>query len=81
MAPTAALPPVPAPPGPPEPRNPRLGKPGDGLRMQAFAGGLVAAVTACLAARFLTRYLRAQSLLPFGIYCLAAGILCTIGFA
>jgi undecaprenyl-diphosphatase len=58
-----------------------LGPLGKGVRTQALVGGLVAAVTAFLAAKFLVRFFKTQSLLPFGIYCLVAGILCTIRFA
>jgi undecaprenyl-diphosphatase len=57
-----------------------MGPLGNGVRTQALVGGVVAAVTAYIAARFLTRFLRTQSLLPFGIYCLLAGAFCTIYF-
>jgi undecaprenyl-diphosphatase len=51
-----------------------LGPDGNGVRGQAFVAALCAAVTAYLAVRFLMRYLETNTLTPFAIYCLLAGI-------
>ena len=47
---------------------------GDGVRGQAFAGGVAAFVAAYFAVRFLERYFERRTLTPFGIYCLIAGL-------
>jgi undecaprenyl-diphosphatase len=43
-----------------------------------FVGALAAAVAAYASARFLARYFETRTLVPFAIYCLAAG---SIAFA
>jgi undecaprenyl-diphosphatase len=53
---------------------------GDGIRLQALAGGACSAVAAYLSVRFLTRYFETRTLTPFGIYCLVAGGLCVARF-
>jgi undecaprenyl-diphosphatase len=58
-----------------------LGHQGDGLRGQAALGALCAGVTAYLAIRFLMRFFETNTLTPFAVYCLVAGVLLTIGFA
>jgi undecaprenyl-diphosphatase len=58
-----------------------LGKDGNGVRGQALVAALCAAVTAYLAVRFLMRYFETRTLVPFAVYCLAAGAACTIYFA
>jgi undecaprenyl-diphosphatase len=58
-----------------------LGSTGDGVRGQALVGALAAALTTWLAVRFLLRYFRSNRLTPFGIYCIVAGIVCTLIFA
>jgi undecaprenyl-diphosphatase len=58
-----------------------LGAQGDGIRGPALAGALGAALSAYLAIRFLMRFFQTNRLTPFGIYCLAAGALLSIGFA
>ena len=58
-----------------------LGSRGDGLRGQAALGALCAGVTAYLAVRFLMRYFETNTLTPFAVYCLVAGVLLTVGFA
>ena len=57
------------------------GKDGNGVRGPALVGALCAAVTAYLAVRFLMRYFETQTLLPFAIYCAAAGTAAAIYFA
>jgi undecaprenyl-diphosphatase len=51
------------------------------VRGQALVGALAAAFTTFLAVRFLLRYFQTNRLTPFGIYCLVAGIVCTLIFA
>lgn len=46
---------------------------GDGVRGQAFAGGVAAFVAAYVAIRFLERYFERRTLTPFAIYCFAFG--------
>jgi undecaprenyl-diphosphatase len=53
---------------------------GNGIRMQALAGSVVAGVVAYLSIRFLMRYFETRTLTPFAIFCLVEGIACTIGF-
>ena len=57
-----------------------LGKSGHVLGT-ALVGAACAAVTAYLSVRFLLKYFETNTLTPFAIYCFAAGVLCTIGFA
>ena len=54
---------------------------GDGIRTQVVVGSVVAGVAAYFAVRFLTRFFHTRTLLPFAIYCLAAGIASIIRFA
>jgi undecaprenyl-diphosphatase len=58
-----------------------LGHLGDGIRGQALAGAVVAAVAAYISTRFLVRFFETQTLTPFGIYCLAFGAFCIVRFA
>ena len=57
------------------------GTQGNGVRGQALAGALAAAFSAYLSVRFLMRYFETRTLIPFAIYCLAAGIAASIYFA
>jgi undecaprenyl-diphosphatase len=47
---------------------------GSGIRGQILLGSVLSGLGAYAAIRFLVRYLRTRSLVPFGIYCLAAGL-------
>ncbi len=58
-----------------------LGSAGDGVRGQALVGALAAAFTTFFAVRFLLRFFKTNRLTPFGIYCLVAGIVCSLIFA
>ena len=58
-----------------------LGSAGDGVRGQALVGAIAAAFTTWLAVRFLLRFFETNRLTPFGIYCIAAGLFCTLVFA
>ena len=58
-----------------------LGSAGDGVRGPALVGALCAALTTYLAVKFLLRFFQSNRLTPFGIYCIAAGLLCTVIFA
>lgn len=58
-----------------------LGPNGDGVRAQILVGSLAAGLAAYLSVRFLTRYFRTRTLLPFAIYSLVIGTFCVIRFA
>jgi undecaprenyl-diphosphatase len=58
-----------------------LGAEGDGLRGPALVAALCSAVTTVVAVKFLLKYFETNRLTPFGIYCIAAGVLCTLVFA
>ncbi len=58
-----------------------LGSQGDGVRGPALVGGLCAAATTYLAVRFLLRFFETNRLTPFGIYCIVAGVTCSVVFA
>jgi undecaprenyl-diphosphatase len=51
-----------------------LGPLGNGIRGQVLLGSVLSGLGAYLAVRFLLRYLRTRTLIPFGIYCLVAGL-------
>jgi len=54
---------------------------GDGVRAQALVGSLFAGVAAFASVHFLVRFFRTNTLLPFAIYSLAAGLISIIRFA
>src|SRR5262249_11782962 len=58
-----------------------FGHQGDGERGQALVGALCSAVTAYFAVRFLMRFFETNTLIPFAVYCLLAGIGCSLYFA
>jgi undecaprenyl-diphosphatase len=58
-----------------------VGSGGNGVRGQALVGALCSALTAYLAVRFLMRFFETQTLVPFAIYCLCAGLATSIYFA
>src|SRR6202000_3108274 len=58
-----------------------FGSAGDGVRGPAAVGAIAAAFTPFLAVRFLLRWFRTNRLTPFGIYCIVAGIVCSLIFA
>jgi undecaprenyl-diphosphatase len=47
---------------------------GNGIRGQILVGSVLSGVGAYLSVRFLLRYLRTRTLIPFGVYCLIAGL-------
>jgi undecaprenyl-diphosphatase len=49
---------------------------GQGIRGQIVLGSVLSGLGAYAAIRFLVRYLQTRSLIPFGIYCLVAGLAC-----
>jgi undecaprenyl-diphosphatase len=57
-----------------------FGSQGNGIRGQALVGALCAALTAYLAIKFLMRYFETNTLVPFAVYCLVAGLACTLYF-
>ncbi len=57
-----------------------LGSEGNGVRGPALVAGVCAAVTTFFAVKFLLRYFQTSRLTPFGIYCIALGVICTLAF-
>lgn len=58
---------------------PELFKPENaGLVAPSVVGALCSALTAYLAVKFLTKYFKTNSLIPFGIYCLLAGLMASL---
>ncbi len=57
------------------------GPAGGGIGGQVLAGSAVAAATAYLSVRFLTRYFQHRTLLPFAVYCVIAGAASVVHFA
>jgi undecaprenyl-diphosphatase len=57
-----------------------FGHNGDGVRGQALAGALCAALGAWVSVKFLMRYFETNRLTPFAFYCLLAGLACLIYF-
>ena len=58
-----------------------FGAAGDGVRGQALVGAIAAAITTYVAVKFLLRFFETNRLTPFGIYCIVAGITCSLIFA
>jgi len=58
-----------------------FGSQGSGVRGQALVGALCSAATAYLAVRFLMRFFERNTLVPFAIYCVAAGLAASLYFA
>lgn len=58
-----------------------LGPLGNGIRGQTLAGAAAAFVAALFAAKLLERWFRTRTLIPFAIYCLAAGAISIVHFA
>jgi undecaprenyl-diphosphatase len=57
-----------------------FGPDGDGIRGQALVASLCAAVSAYVSVRFLMRYFETRTLIPFAIWCLAFGAVCSVYF-
>lgn len=53
---------------------------GDGIRGQALVGAIAAGLAASFSVRFLIRFFQTRNLLPFAIYCLAAGLISIVRF-
>lgn len=51
---------------------------GNGIRGAALLAAAVAAVAAVFTVHFLTRYFRTRTLVPFGVYCVIAGVTLTL---
>jgi undecaprenyl-diphosphatase len=58
-----------------------FGSTGNGVRGQALVAALCAAAAAYVSVRFLMRYFETNTLIPFAIYCVAAGLAASIYFA
>jgi undecaprenyl-diphosphatase len=57
-----------------------VGHNGDGVRGQALVGAVCAGVAAWFAIKFLMRYFQSNTLTPFAIYCLFAGLAALLVF-
>jgi undecaprenyl-diphosphatase len=57
-----------------------FGPDGDGIRGQALVASLCAAASAYVSVRFLMRYFETRTLIPFAIWCLAFGAVCSVYF-
>jgi undecaprenyl-diphosphatase len=57
-----------------------MGSAGDGVRGQALVGAIAAGITTWFAVKFLLRFFRSNRLTPFGVYCLAVGIVLAVAF-
>ena len=58
-----------------------LGSAGDGVRGQALVAAIFAGASTFFAVKFLLRFFQTNRLTPFGIYCIVAGITCSLIFA
>jgi undecaprenyl-diphosphatase len=58
-----------------------FGSAGADIHGQVLVGMLTAGLAAYFSVRFLTKYFQTKTLMPFAIYCLVAGLLCTVRFA
>ena len=58
-----------------------FGSEGNGVRGPALVGAICAGITTYFAVKFLLKYFETNRLTPFGIYCIAAGLTCTLIFA
>jgi undecaprenyl-diphosphatase len=54
---------------------------GNGVRGQTLVASICAGVAAWASVRFLVRWFKTRTLWPFGIYCIVAGVACTIYFS
>ena len=58
-----------------------FGSLGNGIRGQVVAGSVAAFVAAFASARFLVRWFRTRTLVPFAVYCLVVGLASAVHFA
>jgi undecaprenyl-diphosphatase len=58
-----------------------FGSAGNGVRGPALLGAICAAFSTYLAVKFLLKYFETNRLTPFGVYCIFAGLACTLIFA
>jgi undecaprenyl-diphosphatase len=58
-----------------------MGSAGNGVRGQALVGALAAGLSTYVAVKFLLKFFETNRLTPFGVYCIAMGVFCTIVFA
>jgi undecaprenyl-diphosphatase len=58
-----------------------MGPLGNGVRTQTLVAAACAGVAAWASVKFLVRWFQTRTLWPFGVYCVAAGVACTIYFA
>jgi undecaprenyl-diphosphatase len=57
------------------------GRLGDGIRTQTLVAAACAGVAAWASVKFLVRWFQTKTLWPFGVYCILAGVACTIYFS
>ncbi|WP_406230728.1 undecaprenyl-diphosphate phosphatase [Nocardia sp. NBC_01009] len=58
-----------------------IGPETDGIRGPVLVGAIVSGLSSWLAVRFLERYFQTRTLLPFAVYCVAAGVLSIVRFS
>ena len=58
-----------------------FGSLGNGIRGQVLAGSAAAFLAAFVSARFLVRWFRTRTLVPFAVYCLVVGLASVVRFA
>jgi undecaprenyl-diphosphatase len=58
-----------------------MGTAGDGVRGQALVGAIAAGLATYVAVKFLLKFFETNRLTPFGVYCIAMGVFCTVVFA
>ena len=57
-----------------------IGAQGDGIRGQALVASLCSALTAWLAVKFLMKYFETRTLIPFAVWSVGFGLVCTVYF-
>jgi undecaprenyl-diphosphatase len=58
-----------------------MGSAGNGVRGQALVGALAAGLSTYVAVKFLLKFFETNRLTPFGVYCIAMGVFCSLVFA
>ena len=58
-----------------------MGSAGNGVRGQALVGALAAGLATYVAVKFLLKFFETNRLTPFGVYCIAMGVFCSLVFA
>jgi undecaprenyl-diphosphatase len=58
-----------------------FGSLGNATRGQVLVGSIAAGIAAYLSVRFLMGYFQTRTLMPFAVFCLVEGAVCTLAFA